>query len=172
MHLHYKNGNDLTNSVSLVTSILVRYPEVSTIKYNPDEKVIKFNFLLNQHIGSNELSALKKLLQDSIELYNLLEDRSPTNITVSIKEIEQFTMVEIVRDMGTLVQGEIALIVHCLQQAVKTVVAFEHSERYGDEDLQFQEELIENMLYSVKVSQDDKHLFAFREEGRVLVYNL
>ena len=47
----------------------------------------------------------------------------------------------------------------------------EKNDSLMEEDLLMQEELIEHMLENLKISSPEKNLIAFREEGRVLVFN-
>ncbi len=172
MNVVYKNGKDLINGISLVTSILVRYPEVLNVEYNPAENEIKLKFLISRQISPQEVSTLKKLLSDSIEVYNKLKKRPVPTAVVSIINFQEFIMIEIIRDLETLVQEEISLIVQTLQQAVGTAIIAENVQHYEEEDLQYQEDMIDSILNNTEWCQEDKTIFAFREEGRVMVYNI
>mgnify|MGYP005848370273 CR=1 FL=1 len=162
---------DLTDSVGLLISILVRYPEVATINFDPDKQLLKFNFIYSQVIGDNELKNLKDKLMDSIEVYNLLEKKEVRVISISHQIFENLTLIEVLRDVGTLAQEEITLIVELFRQYLNANLVTEQSEHFFEEDMIAQEEIIEHMLESIKGSTQDKYLFAFRDEGRVLVFN-
>ena len=54
------NRNNVTDSVGLLISILLRYPEVATINFDPDHHLLKFTFIYLQVLGNNELKPLKK----------------------------------------------------------------------------------------------------------------
>jgi len=75
------------------------------------------------------------------------------------------------RDLDTLAQEEINLIVELFRQYFNKNLVTEDHEHLIEEDLLAQEEMIDNMLESIKDSTEDKYLFAFREEGKVLVFN-
>lgn len=165
------NRGNVTDSVGLLISILVRYPEVATINFDPENHLLKFTFIYSQVIGKDELDNLHDKLLDSIEIYNLLEGKEPKFISLNHQVCSNLTMIEIQRDVDTLVQEEITLIVSLFHQYLHTNLVTEENEQFVEEDLIAQEELIEHMLENIKCSTQEKSLFAFREEGRVLVFN-
>lgn len=172
MEFELKNGTDITDTVSLAISILIRYPEVSTINYNPVDKTIKFSFLISTNIDDAEFNTIQKLLMDSIDVYNMLEDRNVELVNITKQNIGDYTLLEIQRDIETLTQGEICVLVMSIHQSVQANIIIEKTSNINDEDNELQEELIESMLRSVKYSQTEKPLLAIREDGRVLVFNM
>ncbi|MCL6559402.1 MAG: hypothetical protein K6U74_11520 [Firmicutes bacterium] len=165
------NRDNVTDSVGLLISILVRYPEVATINFDPENQLLKFTFIYSQVLGDNELDNLKQKLMDSIEVYNFLEGKETRLISLNRQICDNLTLIEVERDVDTLVQEEIALIVELFRQYLNTSLVTEENEQLFEEDLIAQEEIIEHMLESIKGSTQDKFLFAFREEGKVLVFN-
>ncbi|AEF94306.1 hypothetical protein Desca_1451 [Desulfotomaculum nigrificans CO-1-SRB] len=171
MDFRYKGKGDVTHSVSLLISILIRYPEVAKINFDPDRQVLRFTFIYSRVLSEAEINALREKILSSIEVYNLLENKQPQVINLDYKISENLTMIEIQRDVDTLVQEEIALMVELFQQYINKNLVTEEHDQLVDEDLVVQEELIEHMLESVKTKSENKRLYAFREEGRVLVFN-
>lgn len=168
----YKGNRDnVTDSVGLLISILLRYPEVATINFDPENHLLKFTFIYLQVLGNNELENIKEKLMDSIEVYNLLEGKETRLVSLDHQICGNLTLLEVQRDVDTLVQEEITLIVELFHQHLNTNLVTEDNEQLIEEDLLAQEEMIEHMLESIKGSTQDKYLFAFREEGRVLVFN-
>ncbi|TEB16629.1 hypothetical protein Psfp_01239 [Pelotomaculum sp. FP] len=165
------NRGNVTDSVGLLISILVRYPEVATINFDPENHLLKFTFIYSQSLGKNELDNLHDKLMDSIEVYNLLEGKEPKFVSLNHQVCSNLTMIEIQRDVDTLVQEEITLIVNLFHQYLHNNLVTEDNEQLVEEDLIAQDELIEHMLENIKCSKQEKSLFAFREEGRVLVFN-
>ncbi len=172
MGVHYKGGgDDVTDSVGLLISILLRYPEVATINFNPESQLLKFTFIYSKVLENGELDSLKQKLMDSIEVYNLLEGKETKVVTLNHQICDNLTLLEVRRDVDTLAQEEITLIVELFHQFLKNDLVTEENEQLVEEDLIAQEEIIEHMLQSIKCSTQDKCLFAFREEGRVFVFN-
>lgn len=169
--VHYRGSEDVTDSVGLLISILVRYPEVATINFDPARQVLKFTFIASRDLTVTEISAMKEKLMLSIEVFNMLEGKQIRVALITHQTSDHLTMIEVQRDVETLVREEIALIVQLFHQYLKKNLVTETSEPLFEEDLIIQEEIIEHMLNSVRSAAGDKYLFAFREDGRVLVFN-
>lgn len=164
-------GDDVTDSVSLLISILVRYPEVAAINFDPWKQILRFNFICKKVIGWKDFHRFKKYAIDSIMSFNYLERKEAKIIEINCQAYEDLTIIEVKRDVSTLVQDEIALIVQVIHQFWEGCLISDLNDTFIEEDLLVQEELIEYMLQSVKGSGEDKYLYAFREEGKVLVFN-
>ncbi|GAB6157549.1 hypothetical protein JCM39194_07490 [Desulfotomaculum varum] len=171
MDFRYKGKEDLTNSVSLLISILIRYPEVARINFDPEHNLLKFTFMYAGILQENEITQLKAKIISSIEVYHVLEGKKPRVVNLAYEISDALTMIEIERDVDTLVQEEITLMVELFRRYVHESLVTEESDLPTDEDLLVQEELIEHMLESIKRKSETKKLYAFREEGRVLVFN-
>lgn len=171
MGVQYKGKEDVTDSVGLLISILVRYPEVATIDLDPGQQIIKFTFIASGTLDEGEMACLKEEILDSIEVFNMLEGRSAQLSQINHHVCEQLTMLEVERDVDTLKQEEIALIVELIHQKIESSLVTDDNENLFEEDLLIQEEIIKHMLESVRDKAGDKNLYAFREEGRVLVFN-
>ena len=167
----YKGREDVTDSVGLLISILVCYPEVATINFDPAQRVLKFTFAISRVLDTMEMDIISRKLLESIEVLNKLQGKVARLSLVDRPECGSFTLVEIQRDVETLVQEEIALIVELFRQNLESSLITDEAQSLYEEDLLMQEEIIERMLESVKGFAGDKKLFAFREEGRVLVFN-
>ncbi len=172
MVVRKKGSRDcLTDSVGLLIFILVRYPEVATINFDPEKQLFKFTFIYSQILGNNELISLKEKIINSIEVYTLLEGKSTKLVSISHQTCDNLTLIEVKRDVDTLVLEEITLIVELFHQHLNNSLVTEENDSLIEEEMLAQEEMIEHMLESIKGSTEKKYLFAFREEGRVLVFN-
>lgn len=171
MALTYRGRESVTDSVGLLISILVRYPEVATINFDPEQQILKFNFICSRALEPVEMQAFKEILLDSIDVFNKLDNKDTRLSALGFQDCDSFTMIEIQRDVESLVREEIALIVALFRQNLESSLISDEAGSLYEEDLLIQEEIIEHMLESVKGGAGDKKLFAFREEGRVLVFN-
>ncbi len=153
MGVQYKgNRDDLTDSVGLLISILVRYPEVATVNFDPGQHLLKFTFIYSQVLGNNELECLKEKIMDSIEAYNLLEGHETRLVEISHQVCDNLTLIEVQRDVGSLAQEEINLIVELFHQYLNKNLVTEENEKLIEEELIAQEEMIEHLLEIIKSS--------------------
>lgn len=171
MAMRYRSGEDVSDSVSLLISILVRYPQVGSINFDPDKQALKFNFIFSQEFEENDLQKFKTDFVNSLETYNLLEGKKPREIILTYQTGENLTILEVKRDVDTLSHEEISLIIALVEETFLQTLVTEKNEYFLEEDLQMQEEMIGHMLENLKGTTQGKKLLAFREEGRVLVFN-
>ncbi|MGE5593837.1 MAG: hypothetical protein ACM3X3_09190 [Betaproteobacteria bacterium] len=161
------------NSVSLLISILVRYPEIATVNFVPQGKVLKFTFMVSKPIPDDDWKAFREGLRESVEGYAaLVHGMSPT-LRVDRRDYDGVSLIEISRDAATLTQEEISLIIEFAREKLGSSLVTEGVTDEGafDEDLVFQDEMIENMLEDLKETIQHRKLIGFRDDGRVLVFN-
>jgi len=166
-----KKREDVTGSVGLLISILVCHPEVAAINFDPWEQSLKFNFICSRKITEKEMRRFENLVRDHVRAYNYLEKKDASIVEIKHQVFDDLTIIEVKRDVGTLAQDEIAIVVDISRRFWGKDLVSEHGENIMDEDMVIQEEIIEHMLESVRDSADYKKLYAFREEGKVLVFN-
>ncbi len=171
MGLMYKRKEQVTDGVGLLISLLVRYPEVASINFEPDQQVIKFKFFVAKTMCDDEMALFEKQMTDSIEVFHKLRGKPVKLSVVRYQHFDNYTMIEIRRDVETLVREEIDLIITLFWQNFKNSLVQDDNGNVYEEDIILQEEIIDHMLEIVKDCTVDKKLFAFREEGRVLVFN-
>lgn len=171
MQARFKGGEDVTDSVGLLISILVRYPEVAAINFDPWEHILKFNFICSRVVDEEEMQRFVSLVLDHIRAYNYLEKRETPLVEISHQVYDNLTLIEMKRDVATLAQDEIALVVEVFYRFWENALVSDLGDNMIEEDLVVQEEIIEHMLESVRDSVGNKRLYAFREEGKVLVFN-
>lgn len=165
------NNEHISDSVNLLISILIRYPEIGTIKFNTETNCLLFKFMLSASPSELELSKFKNLLLDSIIAYNMLEGLSLGTSEIELHTDAQVAMLTIIRDIYTLSNSEITLIIALLRQQLHHYLIVDTIDSPNEEDLAVQEEVIEDMLIRIK---DHRHLYGLigiRENGRVLVFN-
>lgn len=173
-HIHtpeFVESDKTQNSIGLLISILVRYPEVGTIKYEPDQKVLKFTFILNKRLGSERFRIFTRKLEESLGALAVVTQRELALVAVERFDYKQFTLIEVKRDVESLSQEEISLLSSLAHDYFGNSLVMEGNEPIQEEDLLLQEELIDHMLEDIKENLVEKDLIGFREEGRVFVFN-
>lgn len=172
MGLCYSGKNsDSNGSVGLLISILVCYPEVSAINFDPQKQLLRFTFICSKILADDQLDVLKDKLFSSIEVFSQLESREGAEVSLDSQVCDNFTVIEVRRDVHTLSREEITLIVELFRQSFNNSLIVEGYDKYIEEEIVMQEEMIGHMLERMKGANQEKRLFAFREEGRVLVFD-
>ncbi len=166
-----KNDGHVSDGVHLLISLLVRYPEIGTINFDPDNHALKLTFMVyNRELDIN-MSAIEKLLNNSLTVYHSLEGFSDITVQVELVSTPPLVTIHLVRDIYSLGKGEIELVIAILKDQFADALIVEQNSILVEEELLFQEELIDNMLENVKNEDSGRSLFGIREEGRVMVFN-
>lgn len=165
-NLQYKDGGRVQDGVGLLTSILLRYSEVGSVHYWREQHALKFTFMITQH---QEISSLQEILKPAIEFFHQLEGQSMRVFDIACRSEENVCVVTVTRDVDSVTQREVGLIVELLKREYKDNLVYDEMNLPEDEQI-FQEEMISHMLSSIQTHDIDKNVVALREEGRVLVF--
>jgi Zn-dependent oligopeptidase len=84
--------------------------------------------------------------------------------------MEKCTFIEIHRDVDTITREEISLLIQLLSEEFAAALIVDSRDN-DQEEQEVQEELIGHMLEHFRVINQHNKLFAYREDGRVLVFN-
>lgn len=168
----YREGDGSSTSVGLLVSILVRYPEICTVSYTPDSRVLGFSFMVARRVNADEFDAFRRLALASISVYlELVRLEDAPHAEISSSYLGNVTQVQLTRDVATLTGDEISLLIGLILDAFGDDLVSDRSEDLGEEELMVQEEFIANLLADLKETTQEKRLIGFREEGRVMVFN-
>ncbi|TGE32265.1 hypothetical protein E4K68_11685 [Desulfosporosinus sp. Sb-LF] len=165
-NLQHKDGGRVQDGVGLLTSILLRYSEMGSVHYCLDQHALKFTFIISQH---QEVSSLQRVLKPALEFFHQLERQSMRICEIACRSEENVCVLMITRDVDSMTQREVGLIVELLKREYKKHLVFDKIDLPEDEQV-FQEEMISQMLSSIQSCDIDKNVVALREKGRVLVF--
>lgn len=158
--------------INLLTSILICYPEISIITFEPEAEEVHLNYTVNKSMSEAERTNLKNFFIDSMEAYYYLEGTEPQIIRISLTVHDKITFIDVERDVKTFSHGEIRLFSELLKEKFGDSVGDE-SDRVPliDSSVLAQSELIDTMLGSIKINPVSEKMIGIREDGRVIVYN-
>ena len=169
--LFSRDGESFNSSMSLIVSLLIRYPEIATLKLNPEDCSLNFTFIFRHKFSSDEKKAFWEELKMSLEALAVLDQAKPQIIDYSFKRQGDLSFLEIKRDIVSFSPDELSLIIKIIKGRYDREVIKEEDSETGEEDLLFQEEMIAHMLEELKEGPQDQELTGIREEGRVMIFN-
>ncbi|HWR40380.1 MAG TPA: hypothetical protein VN611_12850 [Patescibacteria group bacterium] len=167
----FTSEEHVSDSVNLLISILIRYPEIGTIKYLPETNSLKMTFLLRVLPDTEDLADVCRVLEASICAYHLLKGLKNARVALKVSHYDPVMMLEVQRDVPTLSQNEIALMIHILNESYGQWLIADYHETMPEDDLIVQEEYIADMLENIKRQRIDQGLIGIREDGRVFVFD-
>lgn len=164
--LKYKDGGHLQEGFGLLTSILMRYPEVGSVHYWRGQHALKFTFLVTQ---AHEVTHLQELLKPALELFHQFEGQRMKICDIACRCDEDVCVITITRDVDSITQREVGLIVELLKVKYQHQLVYDEMCLPEDEKI-YQEEMIIQLLNSIQSKDINKNVVALREEGKVLVF--
>ncbi len=168
---HRKSDEPTSRSVGLLISMLVRYPEVGTVKYDPRHQTIRMGLLASGTLEETEFQRMRQRLIDTLEVYNLLDQRRLAVLEVTHESFDNLTAFAITRDVGTMSPPEIWTIVEFLRDWFAGSLVTEPVDLGGEDEMLAQDEMIEEILDDLEGGKGAHDLIAIREEGRVMVFS-
>jgi hypothetical protein len=160
-----------THTASLLTSILLCYPEIAALNLDPKDNLVRFVFYLDTPLQDDDIAAFKQRLQQSLDAYYFLVNKDVEVCSFVFQAQDCFTTLEFQRDVLTLTQKEVALIIALLQEQFGEGLITDEDDDLPVDDLSLHEELIGRMLEHTMEAGTDSRLIALRDEGKVLVFN-
>ena len=67
-----------SDSVSLLISIMVRFPQIGTVKIDSKKQVLWLNFMLTQSVTAEEIETFQLQMINSLRAYHHITKQAPT----------------------------------------------------------------------------------------------
>ena len=110
-------------------------------------------------------------MQQALQAYYYLEDITSELNAFTFEQLDHFTIMEFQRDINSLSQKEISLVIALLKEQFGASLISDEDEDLNVDNQTLHEELISYMLENAKMSRANIELIALRDEGKVVVYN-
>jgi hypothetical protein len=161
------------DTVSLVCALLVRFPELASIRSMPADRTVRLTFALKSRLDKRAQSTLREALEDHIAGFLTLAKDEADALRVEFESDRSTTFVHLTRDTESFSKEELEMLVALFnaeyrEALVRNPVPADNL----DADPVAQDEAA---LYAIEALRDptqSKSLVGFREEARVLVYFL
>lgn len=160
-----------SDTISLVCALLVRYPEIASIRSTPGEGRVRFSFALAQRLNRAMQRSIAEDVEEHVGAFFSLG--APGEVLVDCEPDRALSFVHVTRDLETFTKDELGMLTGLFaakfgDRLVRNPVPEEHP----DEDPIAEEELVECAVEALRDPAQSKSLVGFREEKRVLVYFL
>ena len=161
-----------SEGVNLLITILMRFPQIGTVHYDPKNRTLRMTFILSTNMTDEDFAPILKKSMDCLSAYHRLINREPSMLILDYQSSLPLSVFSITRDLRSVTRGEIALIINLLSEEFQETLVIENSiTPEMQDDIGMADEWIDNMIENVQLQRSKKRLTAFREDGRVLVFN-
>lgn len=159
------------DGIGILTSLLVRFPELCSVNYFPCENSLKLVFILQGNITEFSLLKFSEDLKICIRTYLQFEKKSnPQQILINFEYEFELTRIVITRDIDSFLPKEISMMVHLLNAHFNNLLICDDNAVIIEEALLLQDDYIKCMLDNLRARNLTNKIIALREEGRVLVF--
>ena len=161
-----------SDTVSLVCALLVRYPEIASMRSTPGEGTVRFSFAVSHRLDRAAQRAIIESIESHVEGFLALWGESG-KVRVECESDRIVSFMHVTRDLDTFTKDELAMLTGLFAERfgaalVRNPVPDEHP----DEDPVLEEELVESAIDALRDPAQSRSLVGFRDEKRVLVYFL
>jgi hypothetical protein len=166
-----RNAFESADTVNRVVALLVRFPELHSIRSNPADATLTLTFAVARRLEAAAVRALTEFVGEHVRSFHALAGEAIERIAVTCEQDVHVTFVHVTRDLATFSPEELAL------QAAVFVERFGDalltnplSEEAADDENGAGEESVELALDALRDPAQRQRLVGVREEKRVLVY--
>jgi hypothetical protein len=161
------------DTVSLVCALLVRFPELASIRCGPTDRALRLTFAIRQRLDRAAQSALGEAVEEHVRSFLALAKEELAVMRVECEGDRALTFVHVTRDLVSFSKEELELQVGFFSDRYgDALVRNPHPDDHLEADPAAEDEAA---LYAIEALRDpaqSKNLVGFREEKRVLVYFL
>jgi hypothetical protein len=160
------------DTVSLVCALLVRFPELTSIRAGAD-RTLRLTFAVRQRFDRAAQASLIEAIEEHVCSFLALTKEEPAVLRVECESDRGLTFVHVTRDPETFSKEELELVAgflrdRCPDALVLNPVPDDHLES----DPAAEDEAAAYAVEALRDPAQSKSLVGFREEKRVLVYFL
>jgi hypothetical protein len=168
--MHTPSAFESADTVNRVVALLVRFPELHSIRSNPADATLTLSFAVRERLDRAKTQALAERVGEYVRAFLDLRGESPEKIGVACERDAAVTFVNVTRDAESFSREELELLVALFADQFGQRLVRDGENAPVDDDPAARDELVEVALDALRDPTRRQRLVGFREEQRVLVY--
>jgi len=160
----------IESGLDVVLSVFIRYSEFSVVQYDIEKDLVKIEVALNDRVPDEQVQRFTTKYRKSMELFYHMLNYEPVTIELGSIVKSGITILRIYRDGLTIREEEMELSVRLLRQEFDSLLVRDDNDIVTGAMLTG--EVKESLLQKIREYHQPYHnIFAYRDEGRVFVFN-
>ncbi|MBL0388474.1 hypothetical protein JJB07_17875 [Tumebacillus sp. ITR2] len=155
---------------NLLISFLIRYPELASLRYNQASQTLSFTVLIKDQVDAARQTEFVDFLNGYYEACQMVDPKFPALGRVEFSMQMGITVLVYEQPVDVLSIVEVRLLMQLFVEFYGDLIGAD-ALPLQDEELYAQEEIIESILGQKETWRGEKSIVAYREGGRVFVYN-
>ncbi len=161
-----------SKDVEILATLLVAYPEVSRVTYDPKRKALNLAFLCKGPLSAKTREGICRSYLDSVSVYLDLIGAKATVAECLWEKMDDFYYLLVERDIASLTPGELNLTVELLEGRVAVLYASDEGDRLAlDDEMRPARAFLQDTVNQVRNLESTRKLVALREGEKVLVFD-
>lgn len=165
-----RGGEPSARTIQLLVSYAIRYPEITTVRYDPVHQALRLSFLVKGYMEDEDFAAAAARIRETLEVYHLMNQRQAEVLEVTRSALGELNVIAVERDVQSLTPEELFTVVETVRSLFPNRVMAEPLEYFGEEELMAQDDLIEEVMASLSGRRQQPNLIAIRENGRLMIF--
>ncbi len=161
-----------TDTVNRVVALLVRFPEIHSIRSNPADDTLTLSFAVGRRLDRDSVRTFADAISDHVRAILELRGDEPVTLNVAAERDASVTFINVTRDFASFSREELELQIGIFEDRFGALLVKNPAsdEPMDDDAAAADAELVESALEALRDPAQRKRLVGFREEKRVLVY--
>ena len=166
-----RNAFESADTVNRVVALLVRFPELHSIRSNPADATLTLTYAVARRLEADAARALLDAVGEHVRAFHMLAGETIERIAVDCDEDVDVTFVHVTRDLATFSPDELALQAAVFAERFgEALLTNPQAEGEADDEAGTDEESVELALDALRDPSQRQRLVGVREEKRVIVY--
>lgn len=156
--------------IDVLISAFVHYSELSSVKYEEQNDILKVDILLNSLVGEEVLTQFINRVRQCLKLYFSLAQKSPRIVEMEYSKKDEITLVRLYRDAESLSEKEMELYILLLRDQFDGILIKEQKTKVSEKSCE--RHIKQSLLQAEKNGRlMNRTLFAYRDKGTMYVFN-
>lgn len=166
-----RSTGESPRGVGTLITVLLHFPEMLRVGYDSRYQVLRVSFYSDGETDRLAFRGIRQQLKAALLAFFRLERRRPERWRLTYRSLGKLGSLELTRDVATLTVEEMVMVFEVLRGALGTHLLTEPNDVSFGEGLEVPEPVIEEMLEHLRTGNQMRNLLAWREAGRLLVFN-
>jgi len=156
--------------IDVFVNVSMNFPEINVVKYEYNKGMLIMEFVLTREIATEEEEEFISKASQCIKLLHKLDNIPPHEFKIKFKRLAGLTFMRYYYDTKFLSEKEINIIISLVKEEFPDCLVNEGKNLSGQD--MFRKQIKRDLLEKLSGNDGGTHyLFAYRDHGRLCMYN-
>lgn len=152
-----------------VISAFVRNPELSSIQYKANQKAIVMEMIVTENITEDKQQLFLRRANAALQMLQKRRGKTPVKQSIDVHNQGNISILTLCRDADTLTEEEIDLYVKLAGLEFSNMLWRETDETFLQNNII--SDIKKRLLQNINPQKNNHNIFAYRDRGKMFVYD-